>query len=205
MRKDHKKTKPLFILFSCILICFSCSKQQHENTCLCPHTTIYLQPYEDFTEEEANKLVPKLLDEFSYWLYGGWEFKVLKPIPLPDKSFVSERNRYRAIDILETQSDNLKGKGVVVGLTHKDICADVHNVKNYGIVGYSYTPGNSCVVSDKRLKNKKIIWKPLLHEFMHAFYGAKHCPKDDPKCFMVDAKGKGNFAIQDRLCDSCRR
>jgi hypothetical protein len=40
---------------------------------------------------------------------------------------------------------------------------------------------------------------------MHAFYGAKHCPKDDPKCFMVDAKGKGNFAIQDRLYDSCRR
>lgn len=86
MRKNHQKTKPLFLLFSCILICFSCSKQ-HEDMCSCPHATIYLQPYEDFTEEEVNKLVPILEDKFSYWLYGGWEFKVLKPIPLPNKSF----------------------------------------------------------------------------------------------------------------------
>ena len=180
------------------------NKIEDKYICMCPHATIYIQPYDNFTEEEVNKLLPVIKDQFDYWLYGEWKFKILKPIPIPEKSFILNKNRYKAIDIIRTQSKNIND-GVIIGLTHKDICADVHNIKNYGIVGLSYKPGNSCIVSDKRLKNKSIIWKPILHEFMHAFYGANHCPKDDPKCFMVDAKGKGNFAIENKLCDSCRQ
>ena len=40
---------------------------------------------------------------------------------------------------------------------------------------------------------------------MHTFYGARHCPNDDPKCIMKDAKGHGNFAIQKYLCKDCVR
>lgn len=93
----------------------------------------------------------------------------------------------------------------MIGLTHKDICADAHNVKDYGIVGMSFSPGNVCIVSDKRLSNKSDYWKPIIHEFIHAFYGAKHCPNDDPRCLMKDAKGKGTFRIQNYLCDSCKQ
>ncbi len=81
----------------------------------------------------------------------------------------------------------------------------IHNTKNYGIMGLSYCPGNVCVVSDHRIKTKSMVWKLMLHEFCHAFYGAKHCPNDDPKCFMKDAKGKGNVEVQNWLCDSCKR
>ena len=94
---------------------------------------------------------------------------------------------------------------VYIGITHEDICARVHGVQDYGIVGYSYSPGTVCVVSDKRLKDKSLVWKPVLHEFMHAFYGAKHCPNDDPTCYMKDAKGHGNFKIQDKLCGKCTK
>jgi len=44
----------------------------------------------------------------------------------------------------------------------------------------------------------------ILHEFMHTYYGSKHCPNDDPTCFMKDAKGKGDFKVQDKLCNSCK-
>ena len=52
---------------------------------------------------------------------------------------------------------------------------------------------------------KSDYWKPILHEFIHTFYGAGHCPDDNPKCIMKDAKGKGTFHIQDHLCDKCRQ
>lgn len=201
--------KNLLVLLACIL-CLGCAKKQPEEpietddiACLCPHALIYLQPYEDFTKEEAKKLVPKLQKEFDTWLDGAWEFKVLDPISLPEGSKVS--NKYVAVRILSKQNEQpLKGNELIIGLTHKDICAHVHGVQYYGIVGLSFSPGNVCVVSDKRLKNKTIFWKPILHEFMHAFYGAKHCKNDDPTCFMVDAKGRGTFNIQDKLCDSCK-
>ena len=46
---------------------------------------------------------------------------------------------------------------------------------------------------------------PIEPWFIHTFYGAKHCPNDDPTCFMKDAKGHGNFEIQDKLCDACKQ
>lgn len=178
--------------------------------CSCPHALICIQPYDNFTKQEANKILPSLEKNFGEWLYGGWTFRILDPKPLPPESHVKVYggDRYRASTILQSlQKNPQKENGidvVYIGLTHKDICADVHHVENYGIIGLSFSPGNVCVVSDKRLKSKSIVWKPMLHEFMHAFFGAKHCPNDDPHCFMKDAKGKGNFEIQNKLCDSCR-
>lgn len=78
--------KNLLVLLACI-ICLGCAKKQPKEPietddieCLCPHALIYLQPYEDFTKEEAKKLVPKLQKEFDTWLDGAWEFKVLDSI-----------------------------------------------------------------------------------------------------------------------------
>lgn len=193
-----------YFLFFC-LVFFGCNNYIQNDEIKQCHSeyVIYIQPYDNFTIEEVNKILPELKKQFNYWLYGGWTFKVLNPISLPKSSKIY--NKYKASEILNFQKNNIKNDGITIGITHKDICANVHNVENYGILGLSYTPGSSCIVSDKRLKNKTFIWKIMLHEFIHAYYGGKHCPNDDPSCFMVDAKGKGNFALQNKLCDYCNR
>ena len=203
--------KKLFLLFV-LSVYFSCvekketqSEEAQFEECLCPHAVIYLQPYEDFSIAEVEKLVPVLSEKLHYWLYGDWSFKVLDPISLPKKSHVESKNKYRVTDILNLEQNQLKGDEIIIGLTHKDICTNIHGAKDYGIVGISRIRKQVCLVSDKRLKDKSMYWKPILHEFMHTFYGAKHCPNDDPKCFMKDAKGHGSFEIQDKLCDSCRQ
>lgn len=197
----------LFLIFTSIL---GCKQSQPDNDvdeidCCCPGCTIYIQPYENFTIEEVNKIIPELKKQFDHWLYGEWIFKILDPVSLPKNSNLTNYNKYEAIKILNFQNRKIKNNEVIIGLTHKDICKDIHNIKHYGIVGLSYSPGNVCIVSDKRLKDKSQIWKPILHEFIHAYYGEKHCPNNDPTCFMVDAKGKGNFAIQNKLCNSCNK
>jgi archaemetzincin len=175
-----------------------------DTLCSCPQCVIILQPYEDFTKKEVEKLLPKLQKTFNKWLDGHWEFKIANSIPLPKNSYVKERNRYKVTPILNYETKRLLGYEVIIGLTHKDICTDIHGKKNYGIVGISRPLKQVSLVSDKRIKNKSLMWKVILHEFIHTFYGAKHCPNEDPTCFMKDAKGHGNFEIQDKLCKSCK-
>lgn len=175
-----------------------------DTICSCPQCDIKLLPYNDFTKQEAKNLLPKLQEAFDKWLYGSWKFEIMEPAKLPQNSFVKERNRYRVTPVLNYQSKQIKGHEVIIGLTHKDICTNIHGKKNYGIVGISRLKKQVCLVSDKRLKDKTLYWKPILHEFIHTFYGAKHCPNDDPTCFMKDAKGKGDFKPQNKLCNSCK-
>ena len=202
--------KKLLLLFLSSLMVFSCSKTKVNNQleevdilcCNTPSATILIQPYGNFTKQEINKFISELQNNMDEFLYGEWNIKVLEPKQIPFSSVTS--NKYKALDFLNYQKSNNKFNEVTVGITHEDICKDLHGVKNYGIVGLSFCPGNNIIVSDKRLRHKEQLWKPIIHEFMHAFYGAKHCPKDDPTCFMVDAKGHGNFSIQNKLCDSCK-
>lgn len=175
-----------------------------DSICSCPQSVIKLLPYDDFSNQEVERLMPILQQSFDKWLYGSWKFEIMHTAHLPQESYVKERNRYKVTPILNYQSSLLEDNEVIIGLTHKDICTNIHGVKNYGIVGISRPLKQVCLVSDKRLKDKSWYWKPILHEFIHTFYGAKHCPNDDPKCFMKDAKGHGNFKIMDRLCDSCK-
>ena len=208
----------LFLLiFSWMLICCGNSpasvnangedsiEEPSDTICSCPQCVIYLLPYDNFSKKEAEKLIPKLKSEFGKWLYGHWEFRLLEPVALPKESWVKEKNKYRVTPILNYQARLRKVDEVIIGLTHKDICTNIHGVQDYGIVGISRLLKGVCVVSDKRLKDKSWYWKPILHEFIHTFYGAKHCPNDDPTCFMKDAKGHGNFEIQNKLCKACSR
>ena len=204
-----------FVILLIIVLLASCGSsdtttndaKEEVAVCSCPSCTIYLQPYGDFSEEEATKLVNVLKTNFNKFLDGYWTFKVLPARELPKQAFVDGYNKYEALAILKDLKThfNPHNDEVYIGLTHKDICKDIHGYEHYGIVGLSYMPGTVCVVSDRRLSDKSMVWKPVLHEFMHAFYGAKHCPNDDRHCFMVDAKGHGNFGVQNTLCDSCRR
>ena len=164
---------------------------------------IYLQPYEDFSEKEINEIIPELNKQFSYWFHRQWEFRILNSVSFSNVQIYN--NKYEAKEILDFQLNEIKKDGTVVGLTHKDICADLHNTKHYGIIGLSYRSARTCIVSDKRVRNKSNFWKVILHEFMHAYYGAVHCPNDDSTCFMKDAKGKGNLGVQNKLCSSCNK
>ena len=175
-----------------------------DSICNTPQCVIYLQPYENFTSEEASKLKPILQEKFGSFLYGHWEFEVLPNKKLPSSTYVKEINRYKATSILDYEKSLIKGHEMIIGLTHKDICMDIHGKKNYGIIGCSFRPSQVCIVSDKRVKNKKDYWKPVMHEFIHAFYGAGHCPEDNDSCIMQDGKGKGDFSKKETLCNSCR-
>ena len=75
--------KQLFcILFFGILL-FSCSNGttnrgktleaeyvEADTLCSTPQCVIVLQPYEDFSRKEVEKLLPKLQKAFGEWLYG---------------------------------------------------------------------------------------------------------------------------------------
>lgn len=167
------------------------------------YSIIYLLPFEDVSKKEVINLQKSLEEHFDKLLSGRRAFKILNNDSLPKSAYIKRRNRYRSFLILDYESSKLSGKETIIGLTHKDICTDVHGKKDYGIIGISRPKKQVCVVSDKRLSNKADFWKPILHEYIHTYYGAKHCANDDDHCIMQDAKGKGNFRIKDKLCSAC--
>ncbi|MBQ6653715.1 MAG: hypothetical protein IJM81_10065 [Prevotella sp.] len=81
--------------------------------CSCPHATIHLQPFEDFSKEEVQKLLLQLQENFDNLMYGGWSFEILDPIPLPKESFVLKKNKYKAIDILNFEKKHLKDNEII--------------------------------------------------------------------------------------------
>lgn len=74
-----------------------------------------------------------------------------------------------------------------------------------GVLGISLHPGNTCVVSSYRLKNKSDIWKLVAREFIHTYFDYSHCPNDNTNCIMKDAKEKVNFDNIESLCSTCKR
>lgn len=196
----------LYIAFISLFICSCGNKHAREGHifCSCPHATICFQPYGSFTEQEVKRFLPALQKNMEKYLGGGeWSFEIRKPVPLPIKPVVGRK--HKALDLLDILRDEQTDDDqVIIGLTHEDLCDDIHGVKNYGIIGLSYLGGGVSIVSDKRLKNKSAVWKTVIHEFCHAFFSANHCPNDDPTCMMADAHKHKNFAIQNRLCESCK-
>ena len=196
----------LYIAFISLFICSCGNKHARDGHifCSCPHATICFQPYGSFTEQEVKRFLPALQKNMEKYLGGGeWSFEIRKPVPLPIKPVVGRK--HKALDLLDILRDEQTDDDqVIIGLTHEDLCDDIHGVKNYGIIGLSYLGGGVSIVSDKRLKNKSAVWKTVIHEFCHAFFSADHCPNDDPTCMMADAHKHKNFAIQNRLCESCK-
>lgn len=197
----------LFIIISLL----SCAEKQQVNPTekaelkkLVAVTEICLLPFEDVSEQEITELKNILEVQFTRLLPGQRHFTVLKKDSLPEDAFVKNRNRYKSSILLNYERKLLKGNEIIIGITHKDICADVHNKKDYGIIGISLLKKQVCIVSDKRLSNKMNFWKPIIHEYIHTYYGAQHCSNDDNSCLMQDCKGKGNFNIKDNLCSSCK-
>ena len=157
----------IFVSILFLSTCYSCGHKTSEEIlevdnvevdtiCGCPQCLIILQPYNDFKKDDVERLLSNIKNAFDKWLYGHWEFKIQDPIEIPQEGYVQDRDRYKVTPILNLQSKQLKANEVIIGLTHKDICTDIHGQKDYGIVGISRPHKQVCLVSDKRLKDRSL-------------------------------------------------
>ena len=92
----------------------------------------------------------------------------------------------------------------VMGVISSDISTTVHGVQDFGILGLSYRPGKSAVVSSFRVKNKSLFYKVAVHELLHSL-GLPHCAQKDRSCYICDADKKPQLEKQTRLCEHCKK
>ena len=200
------------VLLLCAIICMvSCSQNRGENSeisdeeevrCLCP-PVIHLQPFGKFSQHEAQLLVKELTKRIEDIFGVELECEVHPPLPLSDTMMNDGHTRYRADKIIRSIAANANRHNIYIGLTHKDISCSVHGKKDWGVQGLSLIPGNACVASTFRVKDRRDFWKVVCHEFIHTYFTYNHCPKDDPSCLMQAAKGHPRYKGKNGLCPHC--
>lgn len=167
--------------------------------------TVGIYPLGGF-ETELMKMIKGEIETF-------YNFKVviLEGSPLPAHAYYKPRNRYRADTLLKYLLKVCPSNvNYILGLTHKDISCTNGEYADWGIFGYGYMPGKSCVVSDFRLKGNikstthfhERLSKIVLHELGHNL-GLDHCTSKN--CFMQDGEGtiKTVDAEPKKLCSKC--
>lgn len=211
MRLTETKVLCGIMLLCCAIALIGCSGKSADGNgqwgddviCLCP-PTIYLQPYGNFTKEEASKL-GKELGKHLFEMFGAdFDCEALPPLPLSDSLMNKAKSRYRADKIIKSLSAKADDHSIYIGLTHKDISCSIRGNADWGVQGLSLIPGKACVVSTFRVKDRHDLWKVACHEFIHTYFNYHHCPKDDPHCLMQDAKGHPNYKNKKGLCPYCQ-
>ena len=200
------------VFLLCAIICMaSCSPNRGENSdlsdkeevrCLCP-PVIHLQPFGKFSQHEAQLLGKELTKRIEDIFGVELECEVHPPLPLSDTMMNDGHTRYRADKIIRSIAANANRHNIYIGLTHKDISCSVHGKKDWGVQGLSLIPGNACVASTFRVKDRRDFWKVVCHEFIHTYFTYNHCPKDDPSCLMQAAKGHPRYKGKNGLCPHC--
>ena len=151
-----------------------------EVKCSCP-PSVLLQPFNSFTEEEAEAMIPQMKKLIEECTGLELDFDILPRIILSGGMMNDIFTRYRADRIIPSLKDN--HHDVVVALLHKEISCTYKGKKDWGVLGLSLPDYKNCVVSDFRLK---------------------HCPNDDPRCIMKDANGHADFSNKEHMCKTCR-
>lgn len=142
------------------------------------------------------KYMKDVQNQLEKYLYN--EFGLIAVIDFDEKSeILNSKKRFKAVDVIK-YFDNYK-----FPLTIIFIPDDIEYNKK-GILGLSIHPGNTCVVSSFRVKNPKNLWKITAHEFIHTYFDYSHCPNDNPKCLMKDAKGHVYFNNKNTICNKCK-
>ena len=205
------KLKTIALLLCAITCMASCSQNHGENSelsdeeevrCLCP-PVIHLQPFGKFSQHEAQLLGKELTKRIEDIFGVEPECEVHPPLPLSDTMMNDGHTRYRADKIIRSIAANANRHNIYIGLTHKDISCSVHGKKDWGVQGLSLIPGNACVASTFRVKDRRDFWKVVCHEFIHTYFTYNHCPKDDPSCLMQAAKGHPRYKGKNGLCPHC--
>ena len=195
----------LYYIFIAVLMLFGCKKTEQVNSTCPPTITICIQPYDNYTQKEAQQLSKVLEEEFKELFDREFKFEVL-----PNKSLTTElmndaKTRYRADKIINSLKKGAGKHKIIIALTHKDVSVPYKGKVDWGVLGLSIHGTNTCVASDYRLKHKKRdYWKVVTHEFTHTACRYSHCPDDNPLCIMKDAKGKADFANKVSFCKTCR-
>lgn len=197
----------IFFFLSLLFLLSSCSNSGNESQVSNDKESaglnvIQIQPYDNFTQAEAKQLKIEFEKEFERVLGTPVNVEILPNRQLPESCFYKPRQRYRAEKVIASQKSFSKPAYTIVGLTHKDISTTVHGEKDFGIMGLSYRPGNSLIVSSFRTR-KGQLWKVCCHEFCHSI-GLPHCPNDDIHCIIANAHGKNTFDQKNELCADCR-
>lgn len=171
-------------------------------------TVIYIQPFTGFSPQRL-QLISTELQQFYHV-----KTRILPYTNIYAEALLSGTQRYDADTLLACLARNFKAYGhhKILGLTHSDIFSpkEVHGVlyPHWGIFGYGFQPGVSCMVSDFRLmkfkgKTDDFVVNVVLHEIGHTF-GLDHCDRDE-KCLMNDAKGTIETLKREQkwLCPAC--
>ena len=182
-----------------LFLIFSCSEKQKmvKEVPEKPAMTILIQPFKDIKPETVEKVAEGIKKVYPH-------VKVLNAIDFPENTYYKERNRYRADSIIKFLSNDTKQGFVTIGLTSKDISATKGNIKDFGIMGLGYRPGNACVASKFRLSKENTdeqFYKIAIHELGHT-QGLPHCPVK--MCFMRNAEGKNPTNEETDFCPKCK-
>lgn len=168
------------------------------------------------TERPAVTVVPpvksyllplgKTNDAFVQQTYAGLKqflpgLQLLPREPMPDMAYYQPRNRYRADSLIKWMRSRAKQNEVYLGITMQDISTTKGDNPDYGIMGLGYQPGQACVASNFRVRNKKDFYKVAIHELGHTA-GLPHCP--DKSCFMRDAEGTDPTGEEKGFCSNCK-
>ncbi len=182
-----------FLSFGLVLIVLlsSCDRFRHNLA-----KVIVLQPFADFPQETTQKICSKMK-------MVNPNVVVNKSINFPDHAYHAPRNRYRADTLIRFLKGRIGEDTVIVGLTTKDISVNKGKISDWGIMGFGYRPGRSCIVSSFRLKknNSEQFYKVVIHELGHT-EGLQHCKVKS--CFMRDAEGGNPLDKEKEFCASCR-
>lgn len=198
------KILSFFVVLLCFISCNKGNKLEQEEVLFdsvpcCPHATIYLQPYDNFTQHEAKSLCKDIKKGIkSVFACTIDAVKVLPNKQLPQSAYYKPRNRYLA-NVLLRDLPETANPIYIIGLTHKDISFKIHNSENYGIMGLTPLAKNKSIVSDYRVKGKDFI-AVIVHEFGHGLYGATHC--SDKNCIMCDYQKHKGKPFKFSLCNN---
>jgi archaemetzincin len=168
-------------------------------------------------------VTPSTLKHISDSIRKAYNVKVymLPAHDIPKSAFVNIKTpRYRADKIIKLLKENKPDSvDYIVAITASDISVTKtdsfgkiksprEKYEDWGVFGYGYVPGPSCIVSTFRLKNPQgkfvdRITKVAIHELGHNF-GLPHC--DSERCVMSDAAEtiKTIDVESNKLCERCK-
>jgi archaemetzincin len=179
-------------IFLLSLSCLSCrGRFTHANR------VIVIQPLGDFPPVQS-EMVYRQLSKINP------DIIVRRAMPLPASTYYPPRDRYRADSLIKYLSRFGHADTVVIGLTSKDISATKNDIKDWGVMGFGYSPGNACVVSSFRLSKanqQEQFYKVAIHELGHT-QGLPHC--EEKTCFMRDAEGGNPLNEEEDFCPACK-
>lgn len=190
------------ILFILMVVLLGCSTNEGKNTP--KEFSVYIVSYHNYPEKELIKLQNDIQNCFDT-LIPEITVKVNilnQKVDIPKNCWNHNNSRVRADSLIAYQRKIYSKDFYVLGVTSKDISTTCHNIQDWGVLGLSYCPGKSSVVSNHRISNKSLFYKVATHELLHAF-GLSHCKNNDRSCYICDANKIPQLEKQVRLCPDC--